>query len=67
MFEQFDILERPRNAVVDYLMGFRFSQAFAVEPDVALRRIVNPADEVEHRAFARDIGANDGEHRPRFN
>ena len=66
MFEQLDILEGPGNATANDLVRLGRQKALAAQPDIALDRVIDPADQVEHRALACAIGADDGVDRVGF-
>mmetsp|Transcript_2863 Transcript_2863/g.4911 ORF Transcript_2863/g.4911 Transcript_2863/m.4911 type:complete len:324 (+) Transcript_2863:201-1172(+) len=58
-FEQGDVLERPRDALPGYLVGLHRRALLAAIHHFALLRIVEPADDVQHRGLARPVWPDD--------
>ena len=59
-FEQGQVLEGAGHAHDRHLVAVHVAESLAAKRDAALLRCVDAVDAIEHRAFARAIGADDG-------
>src|SRR6056297_2535753 len=57
--EKRDVLEGARDALPRDLVGLHVGALLALVPDLALLRVVEAADDVEHRRLAGAVGADD--------
>src|SRR5450830_781428 len=58
--EQRNVLEGPRNALSRHFAGMHAVALLTAKNDVAFLRMVDAVDDVDHRALAGAIGADDG-------
>src|ERR1700722_18536794 len=65
--EQFDVLECPRDAEIGDRVWRRTGNVRAIEQQLTLGSVINPADQIEDRSLACSIGADDGEDFPLLN
>ena len=61
MVEQADVLERPRDADSEPVMGRHAGDVAAAEDDIPGADRKDPADQVDGRALARSVGADEAE------